>query len=195
MKITELAALALAAIVAENFILIKWLNIPPFLGSEKRRGAVLGQGLLITLTLGLGSGLTWMVDASLLTPLGLMYLRPAACLLLVAGLVYATGIPLRRHLPEYWAELGVYLPLAAANGAALGAVLWSTGTGFSLGTAVAYGVLAGLSFTAALALFSSVWERLEFSRPSKSFEGLPLALVASGLLVLALLGLTGVRMW
>ncbi|SBV93873.1 Electron transport complex protein RnfA [uncultured Eubacteriales bacterium] len=195
MKMTELVALALAAIVVENFVLIKWLDIPPFLGGEKRRGAILGQGLLVTLALGLGSALTWVVDVALLTPLGLMYLRPAVCLLLVAGLVYGAGPLVRGRLPERWAELGVYLPLAAANGAALGAALWSMGTAFSFGTAAAYGMLAGVGFTAALALFSSVWERLEFSRPPRSFEGFPIALVAAGLLVLALLGFTGVRVW
>lgn len=195
MTVTELFALALAAVTAENFILARFLDIPPFLGRGRPRGAVLGMGLAVTAALSLGSMLAWTVEAYLLGPLGLAYLRPAVCLLLVAGLVYGTGPLLRKYLPEDWAALAVYLPLAAVNGAVLGAALWSTGGALTLGTAAACGVLAGLWFTAALVLFSSVWERLEFSQPPKSFAGLPLALVAAGLLVMAFLGFSGVKLW
>ncbi|HWS43084.1 MAG TPA: Rnf-Nqr domain containing protein, partial [Pseudoflavonifractor sp.] len=158
-------------------------------------GAVLGMGLAVTGALGLGSALAWTVNAALLAPLGLEYLQAAACLLLVAGLVYGAGLLSRKYLPEGWAALSVYLPLAAANGAVLGAALWSTQAELTLGTAAACGLLAGLWFTAALVLISGVWERLEFSQPPKSFAGLPLALVAAGLLAMAFLGFAGIRVW
>lgn len=195
MTVTELFALALAVIVVENFILARFLGVPPFLGDGRRRGAVLGMGLVVTGALGLGSALAWTVNAALLAPLGLEYLQAAACLLLVAGLVYGAGLLSRKYLPEGWAALSVYLPLAAANGAVLGAALWNTQAELTLGTAVACGLLAGLWFTAALVLISSVWERLEFSQPPRSFAGLPLALVAAGLLAMAFLGFAGIRVW
>lgn len=195
MTVTQLFALALSAILAENFILVKFLGICPFLGVSKKTDTAVGMGLAVTFVMGLASMLTWLVNTFLLVPLNLAYMQTVAYILVIAALVQVVEMFLRKSVPALYTALGIYLPLITTNCAVLGVALLNTQKNFNFVMSAAYGVLAGLGFTLAIVLFSTVRERLEFSKCPKCFEGFPIALVTAGLLAMAFMGFSGLKVW
>ncbi|MCD8004268.1 MAG: electron transport complex subunit RsxA [Oscillospiraceae bacterium] len=188
----SLLSLAIAAILSENFVLVKFLGICPFLGVSKKMDTALGMGMAVTFVMGLASLCTWAVNTFLLIPLGLDgFLQTVAFILVIAALVQVVEMFLKKAMPSLYTALGIYLPLITTNCAVLGVALLNTQNSYGALMSTAYGIFGGLGFTLAIVLFASVRERLEFSDYPKAFEGFPIALVTAGLLAMAFMGFSG----
>ena len=195
MNVSELLSLAIFAIFAENFVLVQFLGICPFLGVSKKMDTALGMGMAVTFVMGIASLCTWAVNTYLLIPFGLdSYLQTVAFILVIAALVQFVEMFLKKAMPALYTSLGIYLPLITTNCAVLGVALQNTQNGYGAIMSVAYGVFGGLGFTLAIVLFASVRERLEFAEYPKSFEGFPIALVTAGLLAMAFMGFSGLSL-
>ena len=191
----ELLSLAIFAIFVENFVLVKFLGICPFLGVSQKMDTALGMGMAVTFVMGLSSLCTWAVNTWLLAPCGLdSYLQTVAFILVIAAMVQLVEMFLKKVVPALYTALGIYLPLITTNCAVLGVALLNTQKGYGPLMSTAYGVFGGLGFTLAIVLFASVRERLEFADCPKAFEGFPIALVTAGLLAMAFMGFSGLRL-
>ncbi|NLL45430.1 MAG: electron transport complex subunit RsxA [Clostridiales bacterium] len=195
MSFTSILSIALGAILVENFILVKFLGICPFMGVSKKMDTALGMGLAVVFVMGLASVFTWLVNEYLLIPLGLAYMQTVAYILVIAALVQFVEMFLQKTVPALYEALGIYLPLITTNCAVLGVALLNTQYGYNFIESVVYGITGGLGFTVAIVLFASVRERLEFSEYPEAFEGFPIALVSAGLISLAFMGFSGLRVW
>jgi electron transport complex protein RnfA len=195
MSITSILSIALGAILVENFILVKFLGICPFMGVSKKMDTALGMGLAVVFVMGLATIFTWLVNEYLLVPLGLAYMQTVAYILVIAALVQFVEMFLRKTIPTLYEALGIYLPLITTNCAVLGVALLNTQNGYNFIESVVYGITGGLGFTVAIVLFASVRERLEFAEYPEAFEGFPIALVSAGLISLAFMGFSGLRVW
>lgn len=192
MSWSELLTLAIFAIFAENFVLVQFLGICPFLGVSKKMDTALGMGMAVTFVMGLASLCTWAVNTYLLVPLGLdSFLQTVAFILVIAALVQFVEMFLKKAMPTLYTALGIYLPLITTNCAVLGVALINTQEGYGPLMSTAYGVFGGLGFTLAIVLFASVRERLEFAEYPKAFDGFPIALVTAGLLAMSFMGFSG----
>ncbi|MCC8121182.1 MAG: electron transport complex subunit RsxA [Oscillospiraceae bacterium] len=192
MSLFSLLSLAIAAILSENFVLVKFYGICPFLGVSKKTDTALGMGMAVTFVMGLASLCTWAINTFLLIPLGLDgFLQTVAFILVIAALVQVVEMFLKKAMPSLYTALGIYLPLITTNCAVLGVALLNTQNSYGALMSTAYGIFGGLGFTLAIVLFASVRERLEFSDYPKAFEGFPIALVTAGLLAMAFMGLCG----
>ena len=192
MSWSELLTLAIFAIFAENFVLVQFLGICPFLGVSKKMDTALGMGMAVTFVMGLASLCTWAVNTYLLIPLGLDgFLQTVAFILVIAALVQFVEMFLKKAMPALYTALGIYLPLITTNCAVLGVALINTQEGYGPLMSTAYGVFGGLGFTLAIVLFASVRERLEFAEYPKAFDGFPIALVTAGLLAMSFMGFSG----
>ena len=195
MNFSQLLSLAIFAIFAENFVLVQFLGICPFLGVSKKMDTALGMGMAVTFVMGLASLCTWAVNTYLLIPLGLDgYLQTVAFILVIAALVQFVEMFLKKAVPALYTALGIYLPLITTNCAVLGVALLNTQKQYGALMSTAYGVFGGLGFTLAIILFASVRERLEFAEYPKAFEGFPIALVTAGLLAMAFMGFSGLNL-
>lgn len=195
MNFSQLFSLAIFAILAENFVLVQFLGICPFLGVSKKMDTALGMGMAVTFVMGLASLCTWAVNTYLLIPFGLDgYLQTVAFILVIAALVQFVEMFLKKVVPALYTALGIYLPLITTNCAVLGVALLNTQKQYGALMSTAYGVFGGLGFTLAIILFASVRERLEFSECPKAFEGFPIALVTAGLLAMAFMGFSGLNL-
>ena len=163
MSLTELVSLSLAAILAENFVLVKFLGICPFLGVSKKTDTAIGMGLAVVFVMGLSSMVTWLVNEFLLLPLGLEYMQTVAFILVIAALVQFVELFLKKFVPTLYTALGIYLPLITTNCAVLGAALLNVQNERSFLASTAFGVFSGLGFTLAIVLFASVRERLAYA--------------------------------
>ena len=194
-QIYELIAISLGAILANNFIFSQFLGICPFLGVSKKVDTAVGMGIAVTVVMGLASAVCFFVNNLILVPLGLEYMQTVAFILVIASLVQFIEMFLQKAMPALYTALGVYLPLITTNCAVLGVVLLNVQGGNNFIESVVYGITGGIGFLLAIVLFASIRERLVFADYPKSFEGFPIALVTAGLMALAFMGFSGLKVW
>ena len=194
-QIFELLAITLGAVLANNFIFSQFLGICPFLGVSKKVDTAIGLGLAVTFVMGLASAVCFLVNNFILIPLDLGYMQTVAFILVIASLVQFIEMFLQKAMPSLYTALGVYLPLITTNCAVLGVVLLNVQSNYNFISSVVYGITGGLGFLLAIVLFASIRERLVFADYPKSFEGFPIALVTAGLMALAFMGFSGLKIW
>lgn len=190
-----LFTISLNAILAENFILVKFLGICPFMGVSKKMDTSLGMGVAVIFVMALASAATWAVNEFLLIPLSLGYMQTVVFILVIAALVQFVEMFLQKALPALYQALGIYLPLITTNCAVLGVALLNVQNGYTFLEALIYGITGGIGFTLAIVLFASIRERLEDCDCPKAFKGFPLALIAAGLLALSFMGFSGFKVF
>lgn len=194
-QIFELLAITLGAILANNFIFSQFLGCCPFLGVSKKLDTAVGMGIAVTFVMGLASAVCFLVNRFILIPLDLGYMQTVAFILVIAALVQFIEMFLQKSMPSLYTALGVYLPLITTNCAVLGVVLLNVQNNYNFIESVVYGITGGLGFLLAIVLFASIRERLVFAEYPKAFEGFPIALVTAGLMALAFMGFSGLKIW
>ena len=194
-QIYELLAISLSAILANNFIFSQFLGICPFLGVSKKVDTAVGMGIAVTFVMGLASAITWAVQEFILGPFDLGYMQTVAFILVIASLVQFIEMFLQKAMPALYTALGVYLPLITTNCAVLGVAILNINSNYNFIESVVYGITGGLGFLLAIVLFASIRERLVFADYPKAFEGFPIALVTAGLMALAFMGFSGLKVW
>ncbi len=195
MTLTSLLSISLSAILVENFVLVKFLGICPFLGVSKQTSTATGMGLAVIFVMGVASACTWCVDHFLLIPYELTYMRTLAFILVIAALVQLVEMFLQKALPALYQALGIYLPLITTNCAVLGVALLNVERSYDFLESVVYAVMAGVGFLVAITIFASLRERLEYADYPRAFEGFPIALVTAALLSIAFMGFQGLKVW
>ena len=194
-QIYQLLAIMLGAILANNFIFSQFLGICPFLGVSKKVDTAVGMGIAVTFVMGLASAVCFLVNNYVLIPLGLGYMQTVAFILVIASLVQFIEMFLQKSMPSLYTALGIYLPLITTNCAVLGVVLLNVQNNYNFISSVVYGITGGLGFLLAIVLFASIRERLVFADYPKCWDGFPIALVTAGLMALAFMGFSGLKIW
>ena len=170
MEIFKLLSITLGAILANNFIFSQFLGCCPF-------------------------AVCFVVNKYILIPLDLAYMQTVAFILVIASLVQFIEMFLQKAMPALYTALGVYLPLITTNCAVLGVVLLNVQNGYNFIESVVYGITGGLGFLLAIVLFASIRERLVFADYPKCWDGFPIALITAGLMALAFMGFSGLKVW
>lgn len=188
----QIVSIIIAALLSENYVLVKFLGICPFLGVSKRINAALGMGMAVTFVMALTSFVCYFVY-QLLIVLNLAYMQTVAFILVIASVVQLVEMFLKKKIPGLYKALGVYLPLITTNCAVLAVALTNAQKDYSLLFSILNGTASGLGFTLAIVLFSSLRERVDKATPPECFKGTPIALITAGLLALAFMGFSGMR--
>ena len=195
MSVTTLLAISLGAILTTNFIFAQFLGIGPFRGVSKKIDTAIGMVSAETFVMGLASAYCYLINMVLLS-LHLEFMLTVAYILVIAGLVQFVEMFLKKNIPTLYTALGVYLPLITTNCAVLGVALLNTQNDYNFIESVVYGITGGLGFLLAIFLFAAVREQLEVSGDNpKAFDGFPIALVTAGLMALAFMGFSGLKVW
>ena len=195
MEIFKLLSITLGAILANNFIFSQFLGCCPFLGVSKKVDTAVGMGVAVTFVMGLASAVCFVVNKYILIPLDLAYMQTVAFILVIASLVQFIEMFLQKAMPALYTALGVYLPLITTTCAVLGVVLLNVQNGYNFIESVVYGITGGLGFLLAIVLFASIRERLVFADYPKCWDGFPIALITAGLMALAFMGFSGLKVW
>jgi len=191
----EILGIIIAALLSENFILVKFYGICPFMGVSKKIDTALGMGMAVTFVMALASAACWLVNEYLLLPLNLAFMQTVAFILVIASIVQVVEMFLKKAVPALYKALGVFLPLITTNCAVLGVVLVNVQEGYNFLISVINGAAGGLGFTLAIVIFASIRERVDKAEPPESFKGFPIALIAAGLLALAFTGFSGLKLF
>ena len=187
----DAALLIVGAVFVNNFVLVKFLGLCPFMGVSRRLDAAYGMALATGFVLTLSSALAWVVHHWLLLPLGLEYLRTLGFILVIASVVQFTELLVNRRSPRLYRVLGIYLPLITTNCAVLGVALLNVQARHSLVESIVYGFGASVGFGLVLVLFSAMRERLDSAPVPAAWRGAPIALATAGLMSLAFMGFAG----
>ena len=192
--LTSVFSISLAAILTNNFVMSQFLGICPFMGVSKKIDTALGMGMAVTFVMALASAACYLINL-LLVMLGLEYMQTVAFILVIAALVQVVEMFLKKFVPALYKALGVFLPLITTNCAVLGVVLVNVQAGYNFLLSVVNGAAGGLGFTLAIVLFASVRERVDKTDCPECFKGFPIALIAAGLLALAFMGFSGLKIF
>ena len=189
----QIISISLTAILVENFVLVKFMGICPFLGVSTQIKTALGMGGAVTFVMSIASFVTWLVQQYLLAPFDLEYLQTIAFILIIASLVQLVEMALMKLVPPLYKALGIYLPLITTNCAVLGVTVLNQTKEWGLWEATLYGVMGGAGFTLAIVLFAGVRERLNNADMPEFAQGIAGALIAASLVSLAFFGFGGLK--
>ena len=193
--VQSLLGILLSAILTENFILVKFYGICPFMGVSKKIDTALGMGMAVTFVMAIASAACWAVDCFILQPLGLAYMQTVAFILVIASIVQVVEMFLKKSVPALYSALGIFLPLITTNCAVLGVALVNVQEGYDFLQSVVNGACGGLGFTLSIVLFAAVRERVDRTNCPACFKGFPIALISAGLMALAFMGFSGLKIF
>lgn len=189
----ELVIIIFTAMLVNNYVLVRFLGICPFLGVSKKLHSAVGMGLAVTFVMLLATAATWPIQMYVLSEFHLEYLQTIVFILIIAALVQLVEIVLKRYMPTLHRALGIYLPLITTNCAVLGVAKNNISEGYATFTeAMANALGCGLGFLLAMVLFAGVRMRIETAKPPKCFEGMPITLISASIVALAFYGFAGV---
>lgn len=188
----ELAVIFFSMILVNNYVLVQFLGICPFLGVSKKLNSAFGMSCAVIFVMALATAVTWPLYTYLLLPNGMEYLQTIVYILIIAVLVQLVEIILKRFVPPLHQALGVYLPLITTNCAVLGVTISVIDNGYNFAQSMVCAVGAGAGFMLAMVLFSGVRKRVEDAKPPKCFEGLPITLVSAAIVSLSFMGFGGI---
>ena len=187
----EIFAIIISALFTENFVMVKFYGICPFLGVSKKTETAAGMGLAVTFVMAIASAFTWVVNQYLLKPFNLLYLQTIVFILIIAALVQFVEMFLKKAMPALYNALGIYLPLITTNCAVLSVTLLNVQNEYNFILSVLYGAFAALGFTLAIILMAGIREFLDENQIPKAFRGVPIALITAGLMAIAFMGFSG----
>ena len=189
----EIFSIAIIAMFTQNFVLVKFYGICPFLGVSKKTDTALGMGMAVTFVMTIASMLAYLANHFILEAFNIEYLRTVVFILIIASIVQIVEMFLQKALPTLYSALGIYLPLITTNCAVLGVALLNVQNEYNFINSTIYGFFGGLGFTLAIVLFAGVRERLELSDIPGFLKGFPISLITAGLIAMAFLGFSGMR--
>ena len=192
----KLAYIFFSMILVNNYVLVKFLGICPFLGVSKRLDSAVGMSLAVTFVMVLATAATWPIQMFLLTPESgawdMGYLQTIVFILIIAVLVQLLESILKKYIPALYKSLGVYLPLITTNCTILGVTVLNIDNGYDFLESIVCAAGAGIGYLVAMVLFSGVRRRVEEAMPPKCFKDLPITLVAAAMVSLSFMGFGGI---
>jgi electron transport complex protein RnfA len=188
---TEYVLILISTILVNNFVLVKFLGLCPFMGVSRKLETATGMGLATTFVLTLSSVCSYLVNEYMLAPLGLEYLRTIAFILVIAVVVQFTEMVVHKTSPLLYQVLGIFLPLITTNCAVLGVALLNIQAQHSFLQSAVYGFGAAVGFSLVLILFAAMRERIAVADVPVPFKGPAIALITAGLMSLAFMGFSG----
>ena len=179
-------------ILVNNYVLVKFLGICPFLGVSKKLDSAFGMSCAVIFVMVLATAVTWPLETYILDPNGLHYLQTIVFILVIAVLVQFIEIFLHKYMVALYNSLGVYLPLITTNCCVLGVCILNFTNGYNYLEALFCAAGSGFGFMAAMVMFSGVRKRVDAANPPECFKGLPITLVAAAMTSLSFMGFGGV---
>jgi len=200
MEIKILFTILISTIFINNYVLSRILGLCPYLGVSKKLDSAIGMGLAVIFVMTLASFITFILYKFVLIPFHIEYLRTIAFIIVIASLVQLVEMVIEKISPTLYQALGIFLPLITTNCAVLGVAVLNIDSGFitqefGLLNSVVQGFGAGVGFTLALLLMAGIRERLEIAMVPENLKGLPITFITAGLMAMAFLGFSGMKIF
>ena len=182
----------MTSVLVNNYVLVRFLGICPFLGVSKKLNQAVGMGAAVTFVMLMATAVTYPVYEYLLLPNDMTYMRTIVFILVIAALVQLVEIILKKYIPSLHKSLGIYLPLITTNCAVLGVTINNINDGYGFAESMVSSLGCGLGFLLAMVLFAGVRARIEDAKPPECFKGLPITLISASIVALSFMGFAGI---
>ncbi|MBD5221083.1 MAG: electron transport complex protein RnfA [Bacteroidales bacterium] len=189
----EYISIIITAIFVNNIVFAQFLGICPFLGVSRKLSSAVGMGAAVTFVMVLATAVTWLLQSLVLDPFGLGFMQTIVFILVIAALVQMLEIMLKKVAPALYSALGVFLPLITTNCAVLGVAILAIQKEYNLGESLVYAFATAIGFTMAIAIFAGIREQLARTDLPAAMRGVPIALICAGLLAMAFMGFSGIK--
>lgn len=189
----QIIGIIITAIFVNNIVFAQFLGICPFIGVSKRFDSAIGMGCAVTFVMAISTAITWLLQYFVLVPLGLQFIQTILFILVIAVIVQMIEIVMRKISPALHAALGVYLPLITTNCTVLGVAILVTRKSCTFVDSLVFAISTALGFMMALLIFSAIRTQLATVEVPKSMKGVPIALIVAGLLAMAFMGFSGIK--
>lgn len=189
--IQELGYLFISAVLVNNFVLVQFLGLCPFMGVSNKLETAMGMSAATTFVLTIASICSYITNTFILQPLKLEYLQTISFILVIAVVVQFTEMLVHKTSPLLHRVLGVFLPLITTNCAVLGVALLNVNKNHNFSESLIFGFGAAIGFSLVLVLFAAMRERLNVADIPTSFQGTAISMITAGLMSLAFMGFAG----
>lgn len=189
----EYIAIIFSAILVNNIVFSQFLGICPFIGVSKNLESAFGMGMAVTFVMAVATAVTWLLQHFVLVPFGLVYVQTISFILVIAVLVQMLEIMMKKISPSLYAALGVFLPLITTNCAVLGVAIIVAQKDFGFLYSIVYAIATALGFSLALTIFAGIRTQLALADVPRSMRGVPIALIVAGILAMAFMGFSGIK--
>lgn len=189
----EYISIIITAIFVNNIVFAQFLGICPFIGVSRKLSSAAGMGAAVTFVMVLATAVTWLLQDLVLNPFGLGFMQTIVFILVIAALVQMLEIILKKIAPVLYSALGVFLPLITTNCAVLGVAILVVRNGLNLGESLVYAFATAIGFTMAISIFAGIREQLARTEVPAAMRGVPIALICAGLLAMAFMGFSGIK--
>ncbi len=181
----------IGAAIINNYVLVQFLGICPFVGVSKKIESSLSMGMATTFVMTLAATVTWLIYHFILTPLNLQFLQIVSFILVIASLVQLVEMFIKKVSKPLYDTLGIFLPLITTNCAIMGVALFLVMKEYTFIESIVFGFSAGVGFTLAIVLMAGIREELELADVPEHFRGAPITMIVAGCLALAFMGFAG----
>lgn len=188
---TNLFIIFLSAVIVNNYVLVNFLGICPFVGVSKRFGPAVSMGMATTFVMTLTAAVAWLINRYILEGLNLQFLQTVSFILVIASLVQLVEMFIKKVSKPLYDALGIFLPLITTNCAILGVALFLVLNEYNFVESIIFGFSAGVGFTLAIVIMAGIREELELADVPEYFKGAPITMIIAGCLALAFMGFSG----
>lgn len=189
----EFISIIITAIFVNNIVFAQFLGICPFIGVSRKLSSAAGMGAAVTFVIVLATTVTWLLQEYVLIPLGIEFMQTVAFILVIAALVQMLEIILKKIAPALYSALGVFLPLITTNCAVLGVAIYVVRNDLDLASSLVYAFATAVGYSMAICIFAGIREQLAWTNVPKVMRGVPIALICAGLLAMAFMGFSGIK--
>ncbi len=193
MSLSGILIIAVSAIFINNFVLMKFLGLCPFMGVSKKLDSAFGMVGAVIFVMTIASAVTWVVQKYVLNRYHLDFLQTIAFIVVIASLVQFIEMFLQKSIPDLYRALGIFLPLITTNCAILGVTIMNITEEYNFIETVFNGFFAGVGFTLALVMMAGIREKLELADIPESLKGIPITFITASLMSLAFMGFLGMK--
>lgn len=187
----ELLLIFIGSALVSNVVLSQFLGLCSFVGVSRKVNTAVGMGLAVIFVTTIASICTSIIYRLILIPSGLKYLQTIVFILVIAALVQFVEMVIKKYSPTLYNALGVYLALITTNCAVLGVALINVKKDYGFAASVVNGIGTAVGYLIAIILLAGIRERIEHNDITKSFQGMPIVLITSGLMAIAFFGFSG----
>ncbi|AZO94302.1 electron transport complex subunit RsxA [Iocasia frigidifontis] len=190
-QFTQIVLLFVSTVLVNNFILVRFLGICPFLGVSRQVETAFSMGMATTFVMTITGAATWLINTFILEAYGLEFLQYVSFIIVIASLVQFVEMFIKKSSPVLYKALGIFLPLITTNCAILGLALLIPLNGYNFIESVVFGFSAGVGFTLAISLMAGLRETIEFADVPEVLKGVPITLLIAGIMAMAFMGFSG----
>ena len=186
-----LVVIIVSTVFVNNIVFAQFLGICPYLGVSNKLSTALGMSAAVIFVVTIATLITYLLYYYILLPFDVAFLRTVSYVLIIASLVQMLEIVLKKVSPSLYQALGIFLPLISTNCAVLGVTIMVIQQNYTLLGSLLFALFTTIGFALALLIFAGIREQLNVSNLPKAMQGVPAALITTGILALAFMGFAG----